>query len=103
MVLVWNVVSPIVSTRRWEVAREGEPVDEGVEDVGGSERRTVIARIGVLDFALLRKEADFRLVLDHEKRAEQLNRRGYLDDDCRKASLKARCARHSQLEYKPVS
>ncbi len=32
-------------------------------------------------FALSRKGADFRQVLYHEKRAEQLNRRGYLDDD----------------------
>ncbi len=47
MVLVWNVVSPIVSTRRWKVAREGALVDEGVWDAGGSEGRAVIVRIGV--------------------------------------------------------
>ena len=49
MVLVRNVVSPIVSKGRWQVAREGVPVDEGVRDAGGSEGRAVIARIGVRD------------------------------------------------------
>ena len=49
MVLVRNVVSPIVSTGRWEVAREGVAVDEGVRDAGGSEGRAVIARIGVCE------------------------------------------------------
>ena len=48
MVLVRNVVSPIVSTRRWKVAREGVPVDEGVWDAGGSEGRAVMVRIRVL-------------------------------------------------------
>ena len=42
-------VSPIVSTRKWQVARKGVPVDEGVRDAGGSECRAVIARIGVRD------------------------------------------------------
>jgi hypothetical protein len=46
-VLVRNVVSPIVSTGRWKVARKGVPVDKGVRDAGGSESRAVIARIGV--------------------------------------------------------
>ncbi len=47
MVLVQNVVSPIVSTRRWKVTREGVPVEEGVWDAGASEGRAVMARIGV--------------------------------------------------------
>ena len=47
VVLVRNVVSPIVSTRRWKVTRKGGPVDEGVWDAGGSEGRAVMARIGV--------------------------------------------------------
>ena len=47
VVLVRNVVSPIVSTRRWKVTRKGAPVDEGVRDAGGSEGRAVITRIGV--------------------------------------------------------
>ena len=47
MVLVRNVVSPIVSTRRWQVVRKGVPVDEGVRDAGGSEGRAVMVRIGV--------------------------------------------------------
>ncbi len=46
-VFVRNVVSPIVSTRRWKVTRKGGPVDEGVWDAGGSEGRAVMARIGV--------------------------------------------------------
>ena len=37
VVLVRNVVSPIVSTGRWEVIRKGVPVDKGVRDTGGSE------------------------------------------------------------------
>ena len=49
MVLVRNVVSPIVSIRRWKVAREGVPVNKGVRDAGGSESRAVIAQIGVRD------------------------------------------------------
>ena len=49
MVLVRNVVSPIVSIGRWQVAREGVLVDEGVRDAGGSEGRAVIARIGVFE------------------------------------------------------
>ncbi len=47
MVLVWNVVSPIVSIGKWKDTREGVPVDEGVWDAGGSESWAVIARIGV--------------------------------------------------------
>ena len=42
-----GMVSPIVSTGRWQVAREGVPVDEGVRDAGGSESRVVMVRIGV--------------------------------------------------------
>ena len=42
-----NVISPIVSTRRWKVTRKGVPVDEGVWDAGGSEGRAVMVRIGV--------------------------------------------------------
>ncbi len=49
MVLVWNVVSPIVSTRTWKVTREGVPVDEGVRDAGGSEGRSVMDGIGVCE------------------------------------------------------
>ena len=49
MVLVRNVVSPIVSTGRWQVAHEGVPVDEGVRDAGGSEGWAVIVQIGVWD------------------------------------------------------
>ena len=49
MVLVRNVVSPIVSIRRWKVAREGVPVNEGVRDAGGSEGRAVMVRIGVCE------------------------------------------------------
>ena len=45
VVLVWNVVSPIVSTRMWKVTRKGELVGEGVRDAGGSECRAVTARI----------------------------------------------------------
>jgi len=52
VVLVWNVVSPIVSTRTWKAVRKDVPVDEGVRDGGQSEGRTVMARIGVLRFAL---------------------------------------------------
>ncbi len=44
-----NVVSPIVSTRRWKVTRKGGPVGEGVWDAGGSEGRTVMDRIGVCE------------------------------------------------------
>lgn len=49
MVLVRNVVSPIVSTGRWEVIREGVPVNEGVRDAGGSESRAVMVRIGACE------------------------------------------------------
>ena len=49
VVLVRNVVSPIVSTRRWKVTRKSGPVDEGVWDAGGSEGRAVIVRIGVCE------------------------------------------------------
>ena len=49
VVLVWNVVSPIVSTRTWKAVRKDVPMDEGVRDGGQSEGRTVMARIGVLD------------------------------------------------------
>ena len=47
VVRVWNVVSPTVPTGTWTAAREGVPVDEGVWDAGASERRAVMARIGV--------------------------------------------------------
>ena len=43
-------------------------------------------------FALPRKGADFRLVLDHEKGAERLNRRGYFRRCVPLAPLKARWA-----------
>jgi hypothetical protein len=46
-VLVRNVVSPIVSTWKWQVTRKGVSVDEGVRDAGGSECRAVMVRIGV--------------------------------------------------------
>ena len=45
---MWNVVSPIVSTGRWKVSREGAPADEGVWDGGGSEGSSVMDRIGAL-------------------------------------------------------
>ena len=60
--------------------RKGAPDGKGVWDVGASESRAVIVRIGV--DALPRKGADFRLVLNQEKGAEQLNHCGYLDDGC---------------------
>jgi len=46
---VRNVVSPIVSIRRWKVAREGVLVNEGVRDAGGSEGRAVMVRIGACE------------------------------------------------------
>jgi hypothetical protein len=46
---VRNVVSPVVSTGRWKVARKGVPVDKGVKDAGRSKSRAVIARIGVCE------------------------------------------------------
>ena len=49
MVLVRNVVSPIVSIGRWQVAREGVLVDEGVRDAGGSKGWAVIVQIGVCE------------------------------------------------------
>ena len=51
--------------------RKGAPDGKGVWDVGASESRAVIVRIGV--DALPRKGADFRLVLNHEKGAKRLN------------------------------
>ena len=42
-----NVVSPNVPTGMWKAARKGAPVDEWVWDVGKSECRSVIDRIGV--------------------------------------------------------
>jgi hypothetical protein len=42
-----NVVSPSVPTGMWKAAREGVPVDEWVWDVGKSECRSVMDRIGV--------------------------------------------------------
>ncbi len=45
VVLVWNVVSPIVSTGTWKDTRKSVLVGEGVKDAGGSECRAVIARI----------------------------------------------------------
>ena len=47
------------------------PEGKEVWDVGASESQAVMVRIGVV--ALPRKGAAFRLVLDHEKGAEQLN------------------------------
>ena len=64
------------------MARKGPLSDEWVWEVGESECRAVIARIGVRTLPRLDKRADFRQVLDHEKGAETLNRRGYLDDVC---------------------
>ncbi len=55
-VLVRNVVSPIVSIRRWKVARKGVPVDEGVRDAGGSEGRAVMVRIGVCELPCPERE-----------------------------------------------
>ena len=50
---------------------------------GRSKRMPVCNRLDRgSNFALPRKGADFRLVLDHEKGAERLNYRGYLDDVC---------------------
>ncbi len=47
MVHVRNVVSPNVPTGMWKAARKGAPVDAWVWDVGKSECRSVIDRIGV--------------------------------------------------------
>lgn len=47
MVRVRNVVSPIVPTGLWKVTRKGSPTGEWVEEVGESECRSVIDRIGV--------------------------------------------------------
>ena len=44
---MWNVVSPIVPTGMWTATRKGVPMDAGVWDAGASERRAVMARIGV--------------------------------------------------------
>jgi hypothetical protein len=47
MVRMRNVVSPSVPTGMWKAAREGVPVDVWVWDVGKSECRSVMDRIGV--------------------------------------------------------
>jgi hypothetical protein len=65
------------------------PEGKGVWDVGASERRAVMAWIGV--DAPPRKGADFRQVLDREKGAERLNRCGYLDDASALKAQRALC------------
>ncbi len=68
--------------------------DRGRVGMGGRKKRMPIGNRPDRgsNFALSRKGADFRRVLDHEKGTERLNERGYLDDGCRKAPLKARSA-----------
>jgi len=46
MVRMRNVVSPTAPTGRWKAAREGRPMGERVWEAGGSERRSVMDRIG---------------------------------------------------------
>ena len=60
-VLARNVVSPLLSL--WESEPQGTLMGQRVWDVGESERRSVMERIGVYP---TRKRADFRRVSRHE-------------------------------------
>ena len=82
MVRVCNVVSPIVPTGNVEGDPQGFTGGRG--GMGGRSKRMPVCnrRDKGSSFAMPRKGADFRLVLDHEKGAERLNYRGYLDDVC---------------------
>ena len=92
MVRVRNVVSPTIPTRIVEGGPQG--LTGGRVGMGcRSKRRPVCNRPdrGSI-FALPRKGADFRLVLDHEKGTERLNYRGYFRRCVPLAPLKARWA-----------
>ena len=45
--VAWNSVSPSLSTGMWKVTRKGRPAERRVKDVGESECRCVMQRIGV--------------------------------------------------------
>ena len=82
MVRVCNVVSPIVPTGNVEGDLQGFTGGRG--GMGGrSTRMPVCNRLDRgSNFALPRKGADFRRVLDHEKGAERCNLDGFLDNEC---------------------
>lgn len=92
MVQVRNVVSPTVSIGSVEGGPRG--LTGGRGGMGGRRKRRPICNRSDRgsSFALPRKGADFRLVLDHEKGAERLNHRGYFRRCVPSAPLKARWA-----------
>jgi hypothetical protein len=81
VVRVRNVVSPSVPIR----SVEGDPRGStgGRVGKGGRSKRRPVCNGSDRgsSFAPPRKGADFRRVLNHEKSAERLNPRGYLDDE----------------------
>jgi hypothetical protein len=65
LVLGRNMVSP--SSSPWDGELQGTLTGGRVREDGGSECRSVIDRIGAGMIAPLRKQADFRLVVHHER------------------------------------
>ena len=92
MVRVRNVVSPTIPTRI--VAGGPQGLTGGRVGMGCRSKRMPVCNRPDRgsSFALPRKGADFRLVLDHEKGAERLNHRGYFRRCVLSAPLKARWA-----------
>jgi hypothetical protein len=82
LVRVWNVVSPTVPTGRVDSHPQG--CAHGRVGKGCRKKRMPICNGSDRgsSFALPRKGADFRWVLDHEKGAERCNLDGFLDDEC---------------------
>ena len=74
---MWNVVSPTVPTGSVDGGPQGSA--HGRVGMGCRRKRRPIGNGSDRgsSFALPRKGADFRRVLDHEKGAERLNHRGY--------------------------
>ena len=92
LVRVWNVVSPIVPTGSVDSHPQG--CARGRVGMGCRKKRMLICNRSDRgsSFALPRKGADFRRVLDHEKGAKRLNHRGYFRRCVPSAPLKARWA-----------
>ena len=92
LVRVWNVVSPIVPTGSVDSHPQG--CAHGRVGMGCRRKRRPIGNGSDRgsSFALPRKGADFRRVLDHENGAERLNHRGYFRRCVPLAPLKARWA-----------